>query len=302
MSATAEAPPEETVPTPEPAEREPKSLFRYSLWLHVGAGADNCSEVNEATGENTCGDTGHFHAWCRLPNQFQHRVIQQRAMAEKARKMRLLRDPETTDNLVLEDGVNDLRDQGEEAREEIITEMLQVMWWKDYLEAMQGAQQMPDPAWEPEAEAEGDEEQQPDKLYEHVDDDRTRFAVALSKPEEERDADEIKSLRDHLQAYDDELTRRVETLQAPRREALDAIDFEDLLVQLRKKRTKTLADNEFTRTFSINQWLACTYVSPTGDPHFADLEALEAAPNAVVDALELAFADLERTAQGDSGN
>lgn len=301
MSATAEAPPtEEAVPTPEPAEREPGSLFRYSIWLHVGHGAEGCSEVNEGTGENTCGDTGHFHAWCRLPNQFQYRVIQQRAMAEKARKMRLLRDPETTDNLVLEDGVSELRDQGEEARKEIIDEMLQVTWWKDYLEAMQSAQQMADPEWAPEDD--GDEGLEPDKLYEHVDDDRNRFAVLLAKPEDERDDDDVKSLRDHLQAYDDELTRRVEALQAPRREALYAVAFETLLDQLRKKRIKTLADNEFTRSFSVNQWLSCTYPSPTGEPHFADLAALEAAPNAVIDGLELAFTDLERTAQGDSGN
>jgi REP element-mobilizing transposase RayT len=49
--------------------------------------------VVRATGK--CTDPDHFHAWIRLPNQFQIRDIAEKAKAAQARKKRMLRDQQT---------------------------------------------------------------------------------------------------------------------------------------------------------------------------------------------------------------
>jgi hypothetical protein len=77
------------------AAKTPRQMFRYSTWVHVGPGAVDCEAINEQAGTNECSNPLHFHAWCRLPNQFQHREIREKALAAKARKTRLLRDPES---------------------------------------------------------------------------------------------------------------------------------------------------------------------------------------------------------------
>jgi hypothetical protein len=82
---------------PKDATRSPNQLFRYSAWVHVGDGAQDC-----ATAEIGCTDPGHFHAWCRLPNQLQHEDIRERALAAKARRIRQMRDPEADAHEILE--------------------------------------------------------------------------------------------------------------------------------------------------------------------------------------------------------
>src|SRR4051812_30709654 len=95
----AEAPTadEETVPadeSPAVAEQSREELFRWSTWVHVGDGADECA-LAQAVGDSdyklgkpipTCEDPGHFHAWLRLPNPLQRRDIVDKARAARARK------------------------------------------------------------------------------------------------------------------------------------------------------------------------------------------------------------------------
>src|SRR5262245_8571172 len=82
--------PEQEIPKKD-AQKAPGELFKFSAWVHIGVGADECEHAQ--TGN--CADPGHFHAWCRLPNQFQHQDIRERALAAKARRIRQLRDPAT---------------------------------------------------------------------------------------------------------------------------------------------------------------------------------------------------------------
>lgn len=288
-----------TAVVPEPAEREPASLFRYQLWVHVGTGAEDCTEVDEATGENHCGDPSHFHAWCRTPNQFQHKDIRDQAMAAKARKVRQLKDGATNAAVILEDGLDELRDQGDEALDVIAEEIVSADWWRDYLECAGDAKEVVDPDFAPD---ESNPDAEPEKLFEHIDDDRIRFALLLGKPEAERDDDEVTELRNHLQDYESEVDRRLKDRQDPRRESIKALGLDGALEQLRRKRIKTIANDEFTQVYSVHEWLSCTYRQPEGDPVFANLDVLQKAPATVLDALNEAFRDLERTAQGDSGN
>jgi hypothetical protein len=69
---------------PRDALKTTGELFRYSSWVHIGGGAEDCEEAETGT----CADPLHFHAWCRLPNQLQHADIRERALASKARRIR----------------------------------------------------------------------------------------------------------------------------------------------------------------------------------------------------------------------
>ena len=288
--------PEATVPTP--AEREPSSLYKFAVWLHVGAGAEDCTEVDERAGTNRCGDPSHFHAWCRLPNQFQHREIQTDALAAKARRIRALRDPESTSAIILQDDVDRLRDEGEASRETIIEELLDTTWAQDYLRSVRDVGELEDPDDDPE---DGDE---PAKRFATIDADRDRVVYLLSKPPADRtigEGEEVETINRHLLDYNAAVEERMQALRTPRRDALDGNDLDELCELVRRKRIKALGDNEFQHMFSVGEWLACTYRTPEGPPVFASLTELEAAPNDVIAALQVQFSDLERTAQT-SGN
>src|SRR4051812_46998613 len=112
------------------ATKSPDQLFRYSAWVHVGAGAERCEEGETGS----CGNPLHFHAWCRLPNQLQHQDIRERALAAKARRIRQLRDPESDAYAVLESDMDEL---GRVANpDDLVVELANKDWWKRQLEAM----------------------------------------------------------------------------------------------------------------------------------------------------------------------
>src|SRR4051812_13441277 len=93
----------ETASTPEPeaapaepersdsTSRDRSQMFEFSGYVHVGPGAKECEHGED--GE--CDNAVHFHAWTRLPNPFQQQAIREKANAAKARKRRVLRDPES---------------------------------------------------------------------------------------------------------------------------------------------------------------------------------------------------------------
>src|SRR3954465_4912909 len=112
------------------ATKSPDQLFRYSAWVHVGAGAERCEEGE--TGP--CGNPLLFHAWCRLPNQLQHQEIRERALAAKARRIRQLRDPESDAAQILASDMDELRRVA--SHEDLVDELVRKDWWKRQMEAM----------------------------------------------------------------------------------------------------------------------------------------------------------------------
>ena len=276
---------------PLPASREPAALYRYSVWLHVGLGAEDCPEVNEGDGSNVCGDRSHFHAWCRLPNPLQQAEIRQRALAAKARKIRQLRDPCADVHEILEEELAGLAREGERARTRITEELLALDYWRDYYEAMMEVRQIDDESSEDDA-----------KLYAHVEDDQARFMRLSAMPEADRPADEHAELEKHLARYQKALDAALSMRQEPKRDALDGLSVSELLEQLRDKRIEGEAQREFQRVFEIHEWLSCAYASPDGAPVLADLEILERAAPEIVAGLQATFTDLKRTAQDAQGN
>lgn len=287
---SAVATPEAPVDTP--AEAAPAALFKYATWVHVGPGAEECTEVNEETGENRCSDSGHFHAYCRLPNQFQERDIREKATAAKARKLRQVRTEGTDAYEILEGGLEELRAEPD-GIDRIVNELVGYDWTSDYLAAVRQVRDQDD---ESETAEEGT------KLYAHVDEDRLRYAQLQAKEPEERNEDEVTELKEHLARYELAVNDAYEALAEPKRESYRLMPEDELVGLLRRKRMGLAGQGEFMDTYNVHEWLSCTYRQPDGEPCFADQNALERADRAVLDALGETFADLEQTAQGALGN
>jgi hypothetical protein len=274
-----------------------KRLFTYATWVHIGPGAENCEALtrDEATGDVTdasgCGDASHFHAWCRLPNQVQHEDIHVKAMAAKARHIRLLRDETTDEAVVLDADLDDMRAAGDSIKEPVVEEILQKTFWTSYVEATHDVNETENDAGE--------------KIYEHVVEDQARFTDLRAMSEEERAGEqaEYEELVRHLAEYNDAIHARHAELREPEKQALMDRDLDSLLKLLRDDRVNRAADKVLMNTYSRWEWLVCTLDKPRGQRRFKDMEALSAAAPEVLEVLEDTFNDLEQSRNaGAAGN
>lgn len=284
-AATAVA--DEPTPTEQPVER----LFRYSSWVHVGPGAEGCEDVNEEEGKNACSNPLHFHAWCRLPNQFQHRSIREKALAARARRARQLRDESTDSHAVLEEEMDRLLRGGEETKKTLIDELVQRDWWRDYTRAV--------------GELGEEENDDGEKRWGHIEEDQRRAREIEAKPDDEQDPEELETLRSHLEAYDKAADEAVAELQRPRREALEALELVAVVDQVRDQKISDDAHEEFMHVYNAWEWQLCTLKHPPSGSarHFESQEAMENAAPEVLAAIQTTYNDLEQAQQrGASGN
>lgn len=274
---TPEAP--EHVADREPIEREPEQLYKFSTWVHLGPGAEDCEDGAAGACENRL----HFHSWCRLPNPIQQRDIREKAMAAKARRRRQLRDPQTDAYEVLEDDLNDLARMGEAAREAIQAELLRPLWWEDYAEAIKDVKEIED-----------DDGEHP---YEHADEDDARFKLLRAMDPSERSEDEFTELDRHLEEYTTLVQEKLEERQKPRREELEARDIASLIDELREDRIGRDSMATFMNSYSEWEWYICTYLAPNARRRFASMDEVAAAAPEVLAALKETYDELERIAR-----
>lgn len=294
--STTEAPdqPEaqtEVAGTEDPTVDRARRLFHWSTWVHVGVGAEGCAEVNTETGEITCADPLHFHAWCRLPNPMQHEEIRTKAMAAKARRVRQLRDPETDAGLILDDDMDQLARGGDTSKSAIVEELLNKEWFRHYTEATR--------------EVAEEENEEGEKVYEHIAQDQQRYTeLRKMEPEERPSQDEYDELERHVDVYGEKVDKAVTAIQKPHRDALEARDINDLVDEIREQRVQLEATRHFMHTYNTYEWLFGTLRRPGGDRVFDAMEALQASAPEVIDAIQATFTDLERSrneeAQGNS--
>lgn len=279
--------------TPTPAESAPRSLYRYSAWVHVGHGAENCSEVDEAAGTSRCGDTAHFHAWCRVPNPLQEEEIRERALAAKARRVRQVRSQGSDGNEILEVELETLQAEPD-AKDRMAKEVVASDWAQDYMAAVNLVRDLED---------DGEGVESGAKLFAHVDDDQKRYAVLAAQSDDERPQDEYLELQSHLADYEGRCTTHFEAIQTPKRESYLAMDELDLLELTRRKRVERIGHEEFMRAYAAHEWLSCALTEKkSGQPCFRDMDHLKNADPEVLTALQVIFADLEMTAQAAAGN
>lgn len=284
--------PEAKVATPiaskDEAQKTPAELFKFSTWIHVGAGAENCDDVDEEAGTCECTNRLHFHGWCRLPNQFQHREIRDKGLAAKARRGRQLRDPEADSYQILEDELDRLARRGDDAKDELIEELLGKEWWKDTLEAAQDLREVED----------GD-----DKPWEHIERDQVRLNELRELPEDKRPKDEFEELNRHTAAYEAALDEQIKERSKPRREALEALDINALIDKVRDDRIEQGSQDEFLHVYQTWEWLVGTLTQVGGEPRFKSLDEMRSAAPEVLTELREVFQDLDRSnAQEIQGN
>jgi hypothetical protein len=190
--------------------RTSTELFRYSTWVHVGPGAESASDARTALRPTRCTST----PGCRLPNQFQHQDIRERALAAKARRMRQLRDPDTDAYEILEAELDELRERRPR---------------RDDRRARQSQRVV-------EAPPRGDGEVEEDEEYKHIERDRERLAELPRCARGRAPADEYAELERHLGAYDEavEKARASSTSRCARPSR--QLDDDELIEQIRDER------------------------------------------------------------------
>lgn len=269
------------------AERGTSGLFKWTSWVHVGQGAEDCED--RFTGR--CDDEEHFHAWVRLPNPYEVRDLQEKARAAQARKLRQLRDPESDAFVVLEDEMDELRsvDKGI-----LVEELVEDDWQEDYIEAIRAVDAIEDQDWEP---SEGDEDLEPPKLYVHIDQDREEYERQKGMPETERSAD-FAGLEKAVAAYGDAVEAAMKERQDPRRAGLMERDLDELIGMVRRRRMEAHATETFIHEFNTWQWFVCTFKPKAkGTPNERLWRTVAQmkyeTPAEVINELRAAFSDLE---------
>lgn len=283
--------------TPIAASATQAKMFKYSTYLHVGDGAKECEHATD--GE--CADVDHFHAWCRLPNKFQHKDIYDRASAAKARRIRQLNDASSDARAILEDELEALQGQEDDYVETIIDDLLKEEWAQDFFLAMKDI---------------GEREE-----YEHINIDRERFNE-LDKIEGERSeedwTEEFKELTRHVGEWREKVAAQLTVIQEPKRVSFRELDRGQLFDLMRSKRVKQLGVEHYMHTYNQWEWFICTLkVTPHStlkrpyERYWAEMGSLDKqepgsmwgeSPE-VIEALQATYDTLERALQsGVSGN
>lgn len=264
----------ETITPDEQLEAEAaktvEQVFRYSTHVHVGEGAHECEHGTDGK----CQEAEHFHAFVRLPNQWQHSDIRQKAQAAKARRLRQLRDPESDAYAILEGDIDALRRADD--RPALVDELLMKDWWKRHLDATNDAREQDE--------------------FEHIDQDQERLGEIERMAPEDRPQDEHDELVRHLTKFGEAIEAARNEREAPLRDALDAKDDEELLTLVRSDRMDAEASRAFMETYGKWQAFAGTLVPDERRPHvrvFPEIGDLENADPQIVEPIREAFARLE---------
>ena len=275
MEATVAAPaePVEAHDGVSEVTRSTEELFQWAGYVHVGVGAEEC----EHHIDGQCRNTEHFHAWVCLPNPYQIRDINDKAQAAKARKRRALRDREPDAYAILEDQLDDFR---EDAR--ALSDL------KDLIAQRRIEVKLLDIVGEL-AE---------DERFEHHEQDAEEFRRLNALPEDERDAEDFERLQADMLAYTEALQAEIDKRQAGERAQLDSLSVDDIIYIERKDRIDNIVNEIYLHTYYTWTMYACARVPATeGFPStriFSKPEDLKNAPPEVVVALREKIRVLEQ--------
>lgn len=293
MSATETAP---EAPEAE-AERSRHRIFRYSAYVHVGEGAEDCEHAEDGK----CSEPEHFHAWCRLPNPFQVRDISEKARAAQARKLRSLRDPESDAFAVLEAELDEMKD--ESLRTVLVEEILDRDFIQDRDEALRAVRDIEDPN-APTGDEEGAEAP---KLYDNIVQDQEEYARQVALPEDQRE-DDFEELTKTVEGFTRALGDEIDRLQEPKRKTLTEKSMSDLVDMVRRERIEEAGTEAYVHTFNTWQWFVCTYKprpnnAVPNERVWKDINQFKFdSPSDVIATVQGTFRELEQELAGDRGN
>lgn len=267
--------------TTAPAREDP---FRWANYVHVGEGAAQCPDNGAG-----CSDGRHLHVWLRLPNPFVRDDIREHAMAARARRLRQLRDPDSSTSMVLEGDIEDLRYGAERDgnTDGLIERVLLRDWAERHLRALR------------DAAAEDD--------FKHIEADRIRFRELDAMPSEERPGEEHSELDAHIQAYGKRVDELVEQAEKPVRESLASHGIDELLDIIRDDYRTAQGNQAFYDTW-LRLCLVAGCYRPAADGKrptvacFDRSEELAALTPEEAGELRRAFVELEGAFQQGLGN
>jgi len=275
----------ETTATPEAPEAEttvaedatPVKMHRFSTYLHVGPGAEEC----EHREDGACTERDHFHGWCRLPNQFERDTLREKAGAAAARRLRILRDEDSDMRVILDGELEALKARDD--RDSLIEEITGKNFLEDHLRALQEV-------------AEENED------YKTIDDDRERLRALEEMAEDERPTEEFEHLQTHIKDHTDLVNARRDDIEEPRREAVKEKTIDELCDIVREQRIDALGNASRTEAYSKWEWYICTFKPKPSDKGFPNervfphINEFTAAPPEVLEAIATTITDLEKEA------
>ena len=276
--------PNGSAPEPEPEQssaetRNSSQMFEFSTYVHVGPGAKECED-----GENgQCQNSAHFHAWIRLPNQFQLSSLNEKREAATARKLRVLRDEESDSRAIIDGELEELRRASDHAA--LVEAVASADFVKDHMAAMNAIRT--------------DEE----RGFATIEDDRERLRALEQVPAEDRPQEEFEELQKQVAAYVDAVNEEREAIQRPLKESLEEKGLDDLIDMIRENRIQVIAREVGDEAYAQWQWYICTLQpkSPEkpGYPQeriYGSIDHLKAAAPEIIAALRDGFLEIEAAA------
>lgn len=277
---------ETAVPAPEPerspAEDEtPKKMHNFSAYIHVGPDAESCDcivAVGDIVAPNgRCADPEHFHAWIRLPNQFEKKSIADKAGAAEARRIRAFRDPNSNGSVMLDNEIEGIVLGGD--KEALIDEIVGKDFLEDHLQAVREI---------------SDEDADEDGEWATIEEDRDRLNALRGKLPEDRDEEEFEQLDARITAHAELVNERRDVIQAPKRGAVADKPIEELGQIVRQVRVEAIANG--TRREESLKWEMYVCTMKPKDPSKPGFPSERAYPS--IDAFVMAPAEvLEKIAE-----
>jgi hypothetical protein len=272
-----------------------RKLFKYSAYLHVGEGAEDCEHALDGG----CEDESHFHAWCRLPNAIQQEDIRKKALAAKARTIRGYKDKDADATITLDNELAQIDDPA--FLDALVDDLIARDFVEDYTEAQRNVIEAPD------------------SEFEHINEDRERYTELGGSNMPVVDmTDEHRQLHEHIGKYIEAVQENLRNIQAPKRDELAERGLDKLVRLVRVKRVEQDGDQAFIDTYNRWMWFVGTYTTELhpklkrphmpmwreiGSAERPVAESMFAAAPEVLDALRQTFNELQLAfSQGSSGN
>lgn len=264
-----------------PAEDStPAKMHKFSEYVHVGPGAAECEHGQDGQ----CQDPLHFHAWCRLPNQFERKSISEKATAGEARALRALRNVESDKRVILDGELAGVIARND--REALIEEIVGEEFLQDHLRAVAEI-------------AQEDEEDQ----WETIDEDRERLRALDEKAEDDRDAGEYQELGDRIAEHTRLVNERRDAIQIPKRQAVADKSVEDLADIVREARIEQAGEARRREDYLKWELHVCTLKpkdpSKPGFPNeraFGSIDDFTSGPPEALEAITSTITALEQEA------
>jgi hypothetical protein len=280
------------------AIKNPKQLFQFSGYVHVGSGVEECEltkafeDLEAGTPDvkptEECDNPEHFHCWVCLPNAFQVKDIGEKARAAKARKLRALKDsgrdgnPATDSHVTLEAEMDSITELD---RERLTGEVVSAYVGKDLSVILNELSEKEE--------------------FEDHDQDVEESRRLMSTPDDEKTQEEVDQVEGKLKEFGEAFESEVKGREANKKAELDAMNRDEFVEVIRKKRIEDLSVIAYNNTnYEWMMFSGTRLATKHNTRKFMELKDLRGAPPEVVSAIRVKIRQLENAQSGGdaSGN